>query len=89
MDGDNIVWGTASDGDNIVWGTASGGGNIVWGTSLDADGTWGSDAGNDTVTFSDEVVEPLPSVDLEFGDLVPLTPVSSSLSTIVTVSIGG
>ena len=46
--------------------------NIVWGTSADADTTWGSSAGGDDVTFSDDVVEPLPSLDLEFGDLVPV-----------------
>ena len=88
-DGDNIVWGTAADGDNIVWGTAADGDNIVWGTSLDADGTWGSDAGTDGAVFSDEVIEPLPSLDLEFGDLVPLVPVPASLSTVVTVPVGG
>jgi serine protease AprX len=91
-DGDNIVWGTASDGDNIVWGTATDGDNIVWGTSSDSDVTWGSDAGDagdDGAIFSDEVIEPLPSLDLEFGDLVPLVPVTSSLDTLVTVSIGG
>jgi hypothetical protein len=87
-DGDNIVWGTANDGDNIVWGTATDGDNIVWGTSADADVTWGSDAGDEGAVFSDEVVEPLPSLDLEFGDLVPL-PKTSSLLTLGTVSIGG
>jgi hypothetical protein len=88
-DGDNIVWGTASDGDNIVWGTASDGDNIVWGTSADADLTWGSNAGDDTVTFSDDDSEPLPGLDLEFGDVVPLVPVTSGLSSLVPVSIGG
>src|SRR3954467_13086803 len=88
-DGDNIVWGTAADGDNIVWGTATDGDNIVWGTSADADVTWGSDAGDEGAIFSDEVVEPLPSLDLEFGDLVPLLPNTSSLLTLGTVSIGG
>jgi hypothetical protein len=34
------------------------------------------------------VSEPLPSLDLEFGDLVPLIPVPSSVSTIVTLQIG-
>ena len=48
-----------------------------------------SDAGDDTVIYSDEVVEPLPSVDLEFGDLLPLVPVTSAPSAIATVSIGG
>jgi serine protease AprX len=88
-DGDNIVWGTASDGDNIVWGTASDGDNIVWGTSADTDVAWGSSAEDDTVAFSDDATEPLPSVDLEFGDVVPLVPVTPSLSSLVPVSIGG
>jgi serine protease AprX len=88
-DGDNIVWGTAADGDNIVWGTAADGDNIVWGTSADTDATWGSNAGDDAETFSDDAVEPLPSVAIEFGDLVPLAPVTSSLSTLLTISIGG
>ncbi|MGH9144360.1 MAG: S8 family serine peptidase, partial [Vicinamibacterales bacterium] len=88
-DGDNIVWGTASDGDNIVWGTASDGDNIVWGTSADADLTWGSDAGDEGETFPDDALEPLPSLDLEFGDTVPLKPVGSTLSTLLSLSFGG
>jgi subtilisin family serine protease len=89
-DGDNIVWGTASDGDNIVWGTASDGDNIVWGTSADdGDLTWASDAGDEGETFPDDATEPLPSLDLEFGDLVPLAPDTSSLLNLVPVSIGG
>jgi serine protease AprX len=88
-DGDNIVWGTASDGDNIVWGTASDGDNIVWGTSADTDAAWGSDAGDDTVSFPDDDGEPLPSLDLEFGDVVPLPAVTSGLSSLLPVAIGG
>jgi serine protease AprX len=88
-DGDNIVWGTASDGDNIVWGTASDGDNIVWGTSADDDLTWASNAGDDSVTFPDDSAEPLPSLDLEFGDVVPLVPVTSGVSSLLPVSIGG
>jgi serine protease AprX len=88
-DGDNIVWGTANDGDNIVWGTSADGDNIVWGTSADNDVTWGSDAGGDGAVFSDDVFEPLPSLDLEFGDTVPLPSVTPSLLNVVTVSIGG
>jgi hypothetical protein len=89
-DGDNIVWGTANDGDNIVWGTANDGDNIVWGTADDGDNiVWGTDAGDDTVNFSDDVTEPLPSMDLEFGDIVPLLPATTGLSTLVPVSIGG
>ena len=88
-DGDNIVWGTAADGDNIVWGTSADGDNIVWGTSADADVTWGSDAGDEGAIFSDDVFEPLPSLDLEFGDLVPLAPVTPSLLNLVPVSLGG
>jgi hypothetical protein len=82
-DGDNIVWGTASDGDNIVWGTAADGDNIVWGTSSDADETWGSSDDDEAVVFPDDATEPLPSLDLEFGDVVPIAPLTTS------VSIGG
>jgi serine protease AprX len=90
-DGDNIVWGTASDGDNIVWGTSSDGDNIVWGTSSDGDNiVWGTSSDVDApVVFSDDVVEPLPSLDLEFGDVVPLAPLKSRFSTTMSVSIGG
>jgi serine protease AprX len=88
-DGDNIVWGTASDGDNIVWGTSADGDNIVWGTSDGDNIVWGTDAGDDTVSFPDDSSEPLPSLDLEFGDVVPLVPVTSGLSSLVPVSIGG
>ena len=88
-DGDNIVWGTASDGDNIVWGTASDGDNIVWGTSSDSDVTWGSSAGEESETFPDDATEPLPSLDLEFGDVVPLPAVTSDLSSTLPVPIGG
>ncbi len=78
---DNIVWGTATGDDNIVWGTSFGDDNIVWGTSLDD--SWGSDADDETV-FPDDDTAPLPSVSLEFGDLVPLPAV-----TIGSISIGG
>ena len=81
-DGDNIVWGTAADGDNIVWGTAADGDNIVWGTSADADVTWGSDAGDDTAIFPDDAIGPLPSLQLEFGDVVPLLPAAPALSIV-------
>ena len=87
-DGDNIVWGTADDGDNIVWGTSDGD-NIVWGTSADDTLTWASDAGDEGEMFPDDASEPLPSLDLEFGDLVPLTPVTPSLLNLAPVSIGG
>jgi hypothetical protein len=72
-DCDNIVWGTADDGDNIVWGTANDGDNIVWGTSADTDVTWGADAGDDVVFYSDDDTEPLPNMDLEFGDVTSTT----------------
>ena len=84
-DCDNVIWGTASDGDNIVWGTAADGDNVVWGTSMDAnvvwgtassdeDVTWGS-SGEDQVIFPEEdTTQPLPPLDLEFGDAVPLVP---------------
>jgi hypothetical protein len=55
----------------------------VWGTSADADVTWGSDAGDDTEIFTDDAVEPLPSLQLEFGDVVPILPAKLGLSTIV------
>ena len=89
-DCDNVVWGATSDGDNIVWGTSSDGDNIVWGTTSDGDNiVWGtSDGDDDAVVFSDDVFEPLPSLDLEFGDVVPLAPAKSSPST-TPVSIGG
>jgi len=30
--------------------------------------TWGSDAGGDALVFPDDASDPLPSLDLEFGD---------------------
>jgi serine protease AprX len=76
-DGDNIVWGMAEDGDNIVWGmNGNDGDNIVWGMNGD-DATWGSDSGDDGATFPDTSEEPLPNLDLEFGDVVPLLPTSN------------
>jgi serine protease AprX len=80
-DGDNIVWGTASDGDNIVWGTSKDGDNIVWGTSANADVTWGSSAADDAPIYPESDAEPLPSLQLEFGDTVPLLPVVTSTVT--------
>ena len=68
---------------NIVWGTAKTlgalGDNIVWGTSAD---------GEEIITYSDEVVEPLPNPALEFGDVVPLVPVTPVPVTSVPVQIG-
>jgi serine protease AprX len=73
--GDNIVWGTArGGGDNIVWGTGRGGGdNIVWGTARGGGDNivWGTNAAQ-PVLFPDTANEPLPSLQLEFGDIVPL-----------------
>jgi serine protease AprX len=86
-DGDNIVWGTADAGDNIVWGTFDGD-NIVWGTSGDDDATWGS-SGEDVTTFSDDATEAPSSIELEFGDIVPLMPATTSTVSTATVSIGG
>jgi serine protease AprX len=83
---DNIVWGTASLGDNIVWGMSGLVDNIVWGMSADGTSAWGSDAGADSmVVYPDTATEPLPSVGLEFGDLVPLpaTPVVSSVTSLL------
>ena len=69
-DEQNIVWGTAEPGENIMWGTSDAL-NIVWGTSADADVTWGSDSGGDAVVYPDaDASEPLPSLELEFGDVV-------------------
>jgi serine protease AprX len=73
--GDNIVWGTAEAGDNIVWGM-NGIDNIVWGMNGGDDSSWGS-SGDDEPTFPDTSGDPLPSVDLEFGDLVPLVPTTN------------
>src|ERR1051325_555089 len=88
-DADNIVWGTVADGDNVVWGTACLLGdcdNIVWGTSNETDVTWGADS-EDATLYADDDSEPLPSVDLEFGDVVPLMPDTSLTTT--SVSVGG
>ena len=82
--GDNIVWGTAEAGDNIVWGSNGDGDNIVWGTSADDDVSWGSDAEDNDQMFPDDTTEPLPSLDLEFGDIVPLpAPVTSTVSSLL------
>ncbi|HYM23824.1 MAG TPA: S8 family serine peptidase [Vicinamibacterales bacterium] len=75
----STVWGTAktlvTDGDNIVWGTSLDADNIVWGTSDEND--------SDAVVYPDTDSQPLPSVDLEFGDLVPLvTAPTTTLSTV-------
>jgi serine protease AprX len=80
--GDNIVWGTGSIGDNIVWGTVGGdnivwgtwgGDNIVWGTAGGDNIVWGTNAASvEQVVFPDDSAQPLPSVLIEFGDLVPL-----------------
>jgi len=88
IDGDNIVWGTAADGDNIVWGTFSDGDNIVWGTSADGDNiVWGSNDADEALVFPDDSGDPLPSLNLEFGDVVPLPGTSSTLT--VSLPIGG
>jgi serine protease AprX len=72
-DSDNIVWGTADPFDNIVWGTAADLlDNIVWGTSASGDETWAT-SGEDTTVFPAEDTEPLPNVNLEFGDLTAVT----------------
>ena len=84
-DCDNVVWGT-SDGDNIVWGTAIDGDNIVWGTSLASNIVWGTsdDDVAEAVVYADTSDEPLPSVDLEFGDSVPLiTPPTTTIDSTV------
>jgi serine protease AprX len=68
-DDNNVVWGTADLADNVVWGTCNDA-NVVWGTSsADTDVTWGSDA-EDIVVYPDEATDPLPSIELEFGDVI-------------------
>jgi serine protease AprX len=87
-DCDGTIWGSIDAGDNIVWGTAEAGDNIVWGsTALGLGEIWASDAGDDNAeAFPDTITEPLPSLELEFGDVVPLpTPVV----TVLSVSLGG
>jgi serine protease AprX len=92
---DNIVWGTATGDDNIVWGTAAGDDNIVWGTSVSGDFSWASDADESTV-FPPEDSEPLPSIELQFGNLpLPTTTTTTTTTTTITttttqiLSIGG
>ena len=90
-DGDNIVWGTCSPGDNIVWGSMSLGDNIVWGTSAGADNdvTWGSSDDAEAQLFPDDAdTEPLPSLELEFGDTVPLLPPDTTSTLTNTVTTG-
>jgi serine protease AprX len=78
---DNIVWGTVTKGENIVWGTA-GLFNIVWGTGGLDNIVWGTWGGMDNIVWGTgtnvgdvsypDTTETLPSLDLEFGDIVPL-----------------
>jgi serine protease AprX len=85
-DCDKTVWGEMDPGDNIVWGTADAGDNIVWGsTALGLDEIWATDAGDDNnEEFPDTTTEPLPSLDLEFGDIVPLSvPKTSTLTSLL------
>jgi hypothetical protein len=98
QDGDNVVWGTALDGDNIVWGTALDGDNIVWGTSLDPNVPSGDDttsgSGEDQVMYPESSDEPVPSIELEFGDEAPLAPPSvqpvlENTLPVVLLSLGG
>ena len=84
FDGDNIIWGTFGDGDNIIWGTDAGtdiiwgtsqdGDNIIWGTAQDGDNIiWGTSDATDVPVFPEEnIAEPPPSLDLEFGDVLPV-----------------
>jgi hypothetical protein len=89
-DGDNIVWGTCNAGDNIVWGSTSLGDNIVWGTSsADGDVTWGSSDGAEAELFPDDAgTEPVPDLQQEFGDTVPLVPPSTTSTLTNTVTTG-
>ncbi len=87
-DCDNIVWGTMDQGDNIVWGTARDGDNIVWGTSGGDNIVWAtSDDAEDSVYPDNAASDPLPSVTLEFGDLV--VPVTSTTTTLIGGLTGG
>jgi len=88
-DCDNTVWGSA-DGDNIVWGSCSSGDNIVWGSSLGDNIVWGTADADDAnaVVYPDEAGEPLPSVDVEFGDTVPLVPDTTVTDPLVTPVVG-
>ncbi len=69
------------------------GDNIVWGTSADDDVTWGSSPDAPPVDPSavDQATGPAPSVDVEFGDPVPLVPPdpTSTLPTTVTTGTTG
>ena len=74
-DSANIIWGTAQDGDNIIWGTSAHA-NIIWGTGFDGDNIiWGtSDPSLTTPLFPEENTnEAPPSLDLEFGDVIPVS----------------
>jgi serine protease AprX len=89
-DCDNTVWGT-SDGDNIVWGSCNSGDNIVWGSSLGDNIVWGTadDDVADTPVFSDDATEPVPSVEIEFGDTLPLVPdTTTTPDPLVTPVVG-
>jgi serine protease AprX len=94
-DCDGTIWGTVDLGDNIVWGTAEPGDNIVWGSSFVAgDEVWATDAGDEVnAAYPDDIAEPLPSLDLEFGDVLPLPAVTPAVaiptSVTVPVSLGG
>ena len=78
----DIVWGTCNFLDNIVWGTSTDN-NVVWGTSVLDNIVWStnSDTVDDGVIYPDDVVEPLPSVDLTLDPvLVPLVTTDSTVS---------
>ena len=71
-DCDNTIWGS-SDIANIIWGTAQDGDNIIWGTSDLANIIWGTSGAEDVPVFPEEnTAEPPPSLDLEFGDVLPI-----------------
>ena len=98
-DCENVVWGTADADENIVWGTAQADENVVWGTSMDEnvvwgtnadqDITWGSSADDDTTYPDADPSEPLPSLDLEFGDIVPLATAPATVTSTVLGIVGG
>jgi serine protease AprX len=87
-DCDTTIWGSA-DTDNIIWGTAQDGDNIIWGTSDLANIIWGtSDVGEVAVFPEESTAEPPPSLNLEFGDVIPI--VGDVLPIVGTVlPIGG
>ena len=51
-----------------------------------ADVTWGADAGDDVVFFNDDATEPLPNMDLEFGEITTTTTTVTDPETGITTT---